>query len=237
MKSADEVEQAVVSWHQLTRFLALELSIAIASPVSIYLGRKHSSNPTERVKAHIDELVGKHTLTEFFSIQNAADWLKLIADFSRRALYFSMSVSSPKDKKFATACINWLLNQIKVEDQDLMIRAYWPGRTPATMASVIKIKEDPSCLIPEGLKSLPTSLEVVRVVDLAGRFQQKRKFIEVSEAEMIRFYKDVGQHLRNWVPPAPKVKKEQPPSGEEVSQEIRISPFESLPKFFSEPPD
>ena len=233
LKSTAEVEQAVVSWHQLTRYLALELSIAVASPVSIHLGRKHANNPAERVKSHIDELVGKHTLTEWFAIPNAADRLQLTADFSRRALDFSMSVASPKDKKLASACINWLLNQIKVEDEDLMIRAYWPGRTPPSMAPVVKVREEPNCLVPEGLKSLPTSLEVVRVVDLAARFQQKRKFIEIAERELVRFYKDVGQHLRNWVPPAPKVKKEPKAPAEAVQEEIRISPFDSLSPYLS----
>jgi len=71
-------------------------------------------------------------------------------------------------------------------------------------------------------------LEVVRVIDLAGKFGQKRKFIEIAESEFIRFYKDVGEHLRNWVAPAPKVKREQPAAVPQ-SDELGISPFETLP--------
>jgi hypothetical protein len=237
LKSAAEVEQAVVSWEQLTRYLALQLTIAVASPVSIHLGRRHANEPTERIKSHIDELVGKHVLCDAFEIPNAAGKLNLTADFARRALDFSMAVVSPKDKKFATACINWLLQQIKSEDENLMVRANWLGRTPSTMVAVRKLRDNPARIIPEGLKSLPTSLEVVRVVDLGGRFQQKRKFIEIAEAEIIRFYKDVGQHLRNWVAPAPKIKKEPPQRVEEMQDEIRITPFESLLESSPRPPD
>lgn len=56
-----------------------------------------------------------------------------------------------------------------------------------------------------------------------------------ASATPVRFYKDVGQHLRNWVAPAPKVKKEQPQRAEEKQDEIRISPFESLLESSSRP--
>lgn len=228
LKSASEVEQTVTSWQQLTRFLALQLTIALANGVSLSLTRKQTADPAARVRDHIDELTSRHTLTDRFVIPNAASPLMLTADFARRALSFSMSVASPKDKTYPTACVNWLLKQIKSEDPLLLLRASWPGRTPQTIAPTQKLREDPSRIVPEGIKSLPTMLEVVRVVDLAGRFGQKRKFIEIVEGEFVKFYRDVGEHLRNWVAPAPKVKREQPASKPQ-SQDLGISPFETLP--------
>jgi hypothetical protein len=229
LKSSPEVEQAVSSWEQLTRFLALQLTIALASSVSILLTRKQASEPAARIRDHIDELTSGFTLTDRFQIPNAASPLILTADFTRRAMIFSMSVAVPKDKSFATACVNWLLRQIKSEDPALLVRAKWPGRAPQTMAPAQKLREDASLIIPEGMKSLPTSLEVVRVVDLASTFTQKRKFIEIAEREIVKFYKDVGESLRNWVPPAPKVKREQPTPSETEKHDLRISPFDTLP--------
>ncbi len=228
LKSSDDVEQAVTSWQQLTRYLALQLSLVLAKPVSIYLTRIQARDPESRIKAHIEELVGPHSLTDYFEIPNAAGKLRVTADFSRRALDFSMMVVSPKNKTYATACINWLLRQIKSEDSELLIRANWPGRTPATMAQVSKLREDPNLIVPNGSKALPTNLEVVRVVDLAGKFQQKRKFVEIAEMETVRFYDEVCQHLRNWVPPAPKVKKilSTDEDDELKREEIRISSVE-----------
>jgi hypothetical protein len=206
----------------------LQLSLVLAKPVSIYLTRIQARDPESRIKAHIEELVGPHSLTDYFEIPNAAGKLRVTADFSRRALDFSMMVVSPKNKTYATACINWLLRQIKSEDSELLIRANWPGRTPATMAQVSKLREDPNLIVPNGSKALPTNLEVVRVVDLAGKFQQKRKFVEIAEMETVRFYDEVCQHLRNWVPPAPKVKKilSTDEDDELKREEIRISSVE-----------
>lgn len=207
LKSSEEVEQAVTSWEQLTRYLALQLTLALSKPVSVHLTRPQAKDPEKRIKAHIDELVGPHSLTDHFDIPNAAGKLRITADFSRRALDFSMPVASPKNKTYATACINWLLRQIKTDDTELLVRANWPGRTPPTMVAVGILREDPNRIIPNGSKSLPTSLEVVRVIDLAARFQQKRKFVEITESEILQFYEEVCQHLKNWVAPAPKVKK------------------------------
>ena len=228
LKSSDAVEQAVTSWQQLTRYLALQLSLVLAKPVSIHLTRLQTKDPENRIKSHIDELVGPHSLTDYFEIPNAAGKLKVTADFSRRALDFSMMVSSPKNKTYASACINWLLRQIKSEDKELLIRANWPGRTPATMVQVSKLRDDPNLIVPNSSKAIPTNLEVVRVVDLAGKFQQKRKFVEIAEMEIVRFYDEVCQHLKNWIPPAPKVKNilSAETDNELTREEVRIPPVE-----------
>lgn len=65
-------------------------------------------------------------------------------------------------------------------------------------------------------------MEVVKVVDLAGSFQQKRKFVEIAQSELIKFYRDVGQHLRNWVPLAPKIKPEDKSQPADLVEEARI---------------
>lgn len=221
-KSAPNIAQAVDSWQQLTRYLSLQLTLAVSKSVSISLTRAQSKEAESRIKAHVDELTSQHSLTDLFEIPNAAGKLRLSANFSRRALDFSMAISSPKTNKFSTAPINWLLRQIQSEDAKVLIRASWPGRTADTMEFVSKLRIDPSLLVPQGCNSLPTGLEVVKVVDLAGSFEQKRKFVEVAQSELIKFYRDIGQHLRNWVPPAPKIKPGESTQVESPSEEARI---------------
>jgi hypothetical protein len=224
LKSSETVLQAVSSWEQLTRYLALQLTLAVTKPVSIYLSRKSASDPELRVRSHMDELISRHTLSDQFEVPNAAGRLCVTADFARRALRFSMVVVSPKDKTFATASINWLLRQVDSNDPNLLMRAHWPGRTPATMKRLSQLREDPARLVPDGSKALPSSLEIVSVVDLGAAFQQKRKFVEVAEKALVKFYQDVGEHLRNWVAPAPKVKKKQADEGQPAkgSEQARI---------------
>lgn len=223
LKSSEEVEQAVASWQQLSRFLALQLTIKIAKPVSVKLTRPQIKDPSVRVKSQIEQLVDKNCLRDSLQVTNAVSDIDIAADFQRRAIDFSVQVQSPKDKKFATASVNWLLRQLGDADSSLMIRANWPGRTPSSMRTLAELREDAATIIPENIKALPTSLEVVRVVDLAAKFQQKRKFVEIAEKELIRFYSDAVQHLKNWVAPPPKMKRQSADENETgVSEEIKI---------------
>ncbi len=48
--------------------------------------------------------------------------------------------------------------------------------------------------------------EVMMVRDLAGKFGGRKTFIEILESIVPEFYEQVGQHLRSWVPPPPKLK-------------------------------
>lgn len=222
LKSAPNVTQAVESWQQLTRYLSLQLTLAVSKSISISLTRAQTKEPEARIRTQVDELTSQHSLTDLFDVPNAAGKLQLSANFSRRALDYSMSVTSPKTNKYPTAPINWLLRQVQSEDANVLIRASWPGRTADTMEFVSKLRNDPSLLVPPGCSSLPTGLEIVKVVDLAGGFQQKRKFVEIAQSELISFYRDIGQHLRNWVPPAPKIKSGERVQSESPSEEARI---------------
>ena len=87
-----------------------------------------------------------------------------------------------------------------------MLRAYWPKRIAMTSASLKNALEDPKVLVPANVSELPVSLEVVRIVDLAGRFKGPKTFVEEAEKVFLEFYSTVGQRLTRWVPKPPKVK-------------------------------
>ena len=56
--------------------------------------------------------------------------------------------------------------------------------------------------------SPPTSFVLWMQIDDVRAFGGKRKFVEELEKLVQGFYERVGQHLKAWVPPAPKVKRE-----------------------------
>ncbi len=95
----------------------------------------------------------------------------------------------------------------KAESTDLIIRAYYPKRIPMMSAALETVIDDPAILVPENVKDLPVSMEVIRVVDLAGRFRGAKTFVEDAGREFPKFYKDVGQHLVRWIPKPPKIKE------------------------------
>ena len=208
LKSSEKVDQAVASWHQLTRYLVLRLGVLVGERVDVHLPRSHKTEPAKRIKAHIDELCTNQTLTEIFEVPDAASRIKLQADFARRSITLSMCLDAPTDKARAPACINWLTRQLRsVESENVLIKANWPGRTPSTMSKLSAARENPQCLVPNGIKVLPKSLEVVQNIDMMSKFKAKQKFVELSEQALRDYYNEVGQQLRRWVPPAPKVKE------------------------------
>ena len=224
LKGSDAVAQVVSTWQQLGRFLALQLSLTLTKSVSIYMTRAEAKEPTTRLRSNIEQLVNKEILSASFIVPNVAGRIELLADLKRRSINISMPVTSPKDKKLPKACITWLMRQLKSADNDLLIRSHWPGRTRTTTASMKALKEDIEVIVPEGIKSLPAYLEVARVVDLAGGFRGKQKFVEETNTHLQKFYEEVGQSLRNWVAPAPRIKKQDQDktSDEERKPEVRI---------------
>jgi len=128
-----------------------------------------------------------------------------------------MKLEAPKDMKFATASINWLTRQLKDSDYtNIDVSAQWPGKTATSQMPLVRVIEDPTCLIPDGIKNIPLAIEVSSTTDMAGKFSASSKFVEIVVAEIDKFYQNVGQSLSPWIAKPPKM-----PSRQEV--EIVVS--------------
>jgi hypothetical protein len=68
------------------------------------------------------------------------------------------------------------------------------------------------------------------VADLAGKFAGRKTFIEQVEEVVPLFHKDIGEHLRAYVPPPPRITKD--PSGK---QDEEPADEQSLDKVVVEP--
>jgi hypothetical protein len=209
----DSGAASVVSqWHQLTRYLALELSAAVGKPVDIWLSRAHSKDPAQRLAEESASFAANSTLVVEMEVPNAASRLYMEADFLRRSVRFSIRLNTPQDKTRPTAAVNWATRQLAAlaESSDTLIRAHWPGRAVDTVATIADAIRDPKLVAPGDKKDLPIAFQIQRVVDLAGRFKGSNTFIEDVRRELPRFYKEVVQNVVNWVPRAPKYKDETP---------------------------
>lgn len=135
------------------------------------------------------------------------------ADGSREAL------AAPRDEQRASSRINWLLLQLaKADPADIHLRAFWPGRAPATQAPLAKLRDNPALLKAENRSLAPTQFEVPLVRDLGAMFTGSRTFIEQLEQAVPHFYEQVGQHLRAYVVAPPRLKRED--IGEEDAAEL-----------------
>jgi hypothetical protein len=202
------VELSVGSWHQEMRDLSLTLSRQLRTLVTITLPKTHREDYDVRLKDDCEALIREHRLTCTLDIPDAAAPLEVTADLLRRSVVVSMALAAPKDKQRASARINWLLKQLtKSQAAGIQVRASWPGRAAATQATLELVRENPECLESDNKAIAPHSFEVLLVADLAGKFAGRRTFIEQIEEVVPAFYKDVGEHLRAYVPPPPKLKE------------------------------
>lgn len=207
---ADSGATAVVAqWHQLTRYLALELSAAIGKSVNVWLTRAHAKDPAQRLAQECAQFASQPILHVEFDIPNATSRLTMEADFLRRSLRFSISLNTPQDKARPPAAVNWATRQLASlpAASDTLIRVHWPGRSADTVAQLSEATADPKTVVPDDKKDLPSGFAIQRVVDLAARFKGSSTFVEDARRELPRFYKDVVQNVANWTPRAPKYKE------------------------------
>ena len=208
-KTASETEATATAWQQLLRYMSLELSMATNSMVEVALSRAHAKDPMALLQSDMNELVTKSSLSGSLSVPNAASTIAICADLMRKVLTLSMHVNAPEDKSRATASINWLTRQLKqLAESDLIIKAIWPGKTTNTQCTLASAIEDPTVLVPAGMKSIPKSFEVMRVIDLGAKFKGQKVFVEIATAAVPAFYRDAGQNLSKWIAPPPKAKSD-----------------------------
>lgn len=217
------VEDAISSWQQYSKFLSISLSEFVGQPVYEYISRSRTKDPSVNFQVNLQDLTNEHYLDAEFEIPNAASRLHLTADFSRRTISIEMSLSSPKDRKYPQACINWLTRQIsELKGENIEIRANW-SRGVSEMKKLSEALEDPLSLVPKGMKDLPKTLDVVEIIDLAGKFGSSKLFVEETTKAVLNFYQKVGQNLRQWIPKPLKVKDKTPSQKDIKSQ--NINPF------------
>ncbi len=204
---AGELCTVVDDWHQIGRFLALELSTATGANVSVFMKHAHKSDPVARANADVKVLQSEHDLFTELNIPHAAARLHVCADVARRVLEVSMSLKAPQDKKRSSACVTWLLKQLnKCEDESLIIKVTFGKPTLNTSKPLKLVREEPSVLLPDDSSIIPSWFEIKRVSDNVTRFMGQKTFVEDLRQLVVSFYGDVGENLTAWIPPAPQVK-------------------------------
>lgn len=209
-KTGEEIGDVISSWNQLMRNMAFELSVPIGRIVSIYMTNAQKKNPKLLEDETTTALVDNKLLSTQFEIPDAASRITYEANLTSRSLSASMRLEAPRDKQHVKSRINWLIRQLsKCNDDSIAIRVEWPGRAAPGTYSLGELRNDVSLIEPPSPKALPHHFEVVRFVDLAGKFSAPKVFVEEALKLLPSFYNDVGQHLKAWVAPPPKVKKKE----------------------------
>lgn len=206
LQKTAEVASIAEAWVQESRDLCLILSRQLRRQVAQRMSRAAIADPEVRFQDDLGQLCQDQCLTTQFDVPNAAAPIQLRVDLRRRSLHVSMRVRAPQDRVSSRARLNWLLRQIPEKTVgDLHVRCIWPTTSAPTTFRLVDLRADPA-RIEEGKGKLKvSSFEVLLVADLGARFGQRRSFIEELERALPLFYETVGQHLRAWQAPAPRM--------------------------------
>jgi len=217
VKTAPEVVNTVSSWHQEQRELCLKLWPLVRERVEVKLPRSHKHDPKKRLADDCALLCKERVLISKIDIPNAAATIDVLVSLNKRMIQCGMTLKAPEDIKSSKARVNWLLRQLPKPEvsshsyDTVFIRATRPGRSSETVKSVAELQEDPT-QIDDGINSVspPTSFEIWMASDDGRKFLGNQTFIQELERLVPEFYETVGQHLKAWIPKAPKIKKQIP---------------------------
>ena len=205
--------EAVAGWVQETRDLGLQLTELLHHPVSIKMGRAERADPAAAVTRILEALCNEQKLEVEYDIPDGVSPLKVTADLRSKTLTASMTVGAPEDRKTAKACTNWLLRALtKTDPGGVHIKAAYGGRRQDTQEALDKIRENPNTLDSVDPKICPKRFEVKIVSDIGRRMEGQKTFVQALEKLVPEFYTQVGQHLRTWIPSAPRVGSAPAPS-------------------------
>lgn len=220
--NSSDAREVVGAWFQEVRDLSLIVSRQLGAEVSVRISRAHAADPGARLKATMAALAKDHCLESTLVVPDAAAPIEVRADLQKRSISVSMKLRTPAERKSTKARVTWLLRQLQRADgSNIHVRLFWPGRAAQTQYPLGVLRENPAlgAAEREGLQAL--SFEVLLVKDLGARFGQRRNFIAELEAAVPDFYVQVGQHLKAWQPPAPRLREEKAEPSTVATQAIQ----------------
>lgn len=222
LQKSPEAQATIAAWFQETKDLSLILSRQVETTVTERLRRAVANDVATREKEAAELLREHKCLNVEFDIPNAASPLVVTADLLRRTVDIGMWLRAPTDRQSSKARVNWLLRQIKTnKTEHLHIRLQWPGRSEDTQFSFAELSDDAG-RVETGKEGLQvSSFFVFNAKRLGGRFIQQSNFIGDLEEIVPEFYREIGQGLREWRPPAPKIKKSR-----ETSDDVSVEALE-----------
>lgn len=210
LKESDpEVNDAVLSWHQEEKDMALMLSRELGVLVNTSSSKKKDHSVI--LKSSVKSLIKSHTLTSILKVKGSVSDIEIDALFDRRAINMSVSVDAPLDKGFKGRC-SWIIKQLEycgkkeAESFEIIKTELWVevGFKFTNKTEMFKYSELQNIHELEKDKEI-TYFRIMASKDIGKGFSSSKKFVEIIEDMLITYYKSIVQNLSNWERPAPKI--------------------------------
>jgi hypothetical protein len=234
VRTADPgVRDVVDRWEQFMEYLCLGLSQDLGVQVSSVQSKlKQGEKWTESLLCSLEE-EGK--LTGSFRVPDAVGPIDVEADLRARLTRTTVKIGAPKDGRPLTQ-VNWILRQLTKAPRDLRIEVQF-ARTKETTALLLAdaIEEPKALLSPTDAKRDPRAFNLSLARPLGTkRGRGERSFVLETRRQVVAFYGDLVENLRDWQPKAPRLSSKEPSREDEDPRHTISSVVEERPE--PEPP-
>jgi hypothetical protein len=206
LKTSDEyINEAVLSWYEEEKDMALQLSRKLGASV------KSTPRTKDSVKNDIKHLVQENSITGNLSIKNAVSTIKVTAEFERRSVQMSIKITPP-DNKGSIAKVSWIGKQLETCSKkdshlfenihkDLYLEVNIKHARTNLKKHIFELDE-----LKEEVKTKDIqNFSIVLDKPFGSNFASTKKFIELIEQMSEDYYECIVQHMSSWQKPAPKL--------------------------------
>lgn len=203
--SDDYISDAVVSWHEEEKDMALLLSRKLGVLV------KSTPKNKDSVKNDVRKICKENCINGRLSIKYAVSDIKIKCEFERRSVMMSIKITPPLNKG-TIGRISWINKQLencRKKEGDLfnsLENKIWIEADIKFARENLKIKFSEIQNLQEITKGKEIqAFNVVLIDGFGSNFSSPKKFIELIENMVLHFYEGIIQHMANWKKPAPKL--------------------------------
>ena len=206
LRMTDErVEEAILSWYEEEKDMALLLSRKLGVLVKVASKSKDSLNQDKK------RLIKQNYISGELQVKNAASNIKIIAEFERRIVSMSVRLIPPLDRG-TKARITWIAKQIencKKRNEQLFSKLADKLIIEANIKYAqanIKVKLSEIDTLVEFTKG--KEIQAFRITlneGFGAGFASVKKFIVLIEEMVLKYYEGIVQHVTSWKRPTPKI--------------------------------
>lgn len=208
--SDSDLDEAVISWQQEEKDLALILSKSLG--VFVTSGdTKYRGDLDLRIRNDKKKLVETKILSSNLKVKNAVSDIRIDASFEKKIVEMSVTLRAPQDKKIRGQ-LSWIKRQLgnckkknkekflKVE-QEILIDISLKNISKSERISIDNLDNVYNEIKDREIKEF----KVMMIKDFSRNFSSCKKFVEIIEEMLLDYYSGIVQSLTKWEEPAPKI--------------------------------
>ena len=209
-KTDPDLDEAVISWQQEEKDMALILS----KNLGIFVNSgdsKYKNNLQGRINNDKTTLLEKKRLTSSLKVKGAISDIRINARFDKRIIEMSVDLKAPQDKKIRGQ-MGWIKKQIencykKNQSEyekiakEIFIDVSLKNMSKNERITVANIDSFYTDFKDKEVKEF----KLIFIKDFGKQFSSRKNFVKIIEEMLIDFYTGIVQHLSKYEQPAPKI--------------------------------